>query len=170
MYKAKFRTAYLQREVVMDAIVVGNDALEVGELAVVSSYGENPVIVEAVTANDVPTALTEATHIMAQSDTTMEYGHVPVEYRDYKYSDEIKVSVAALANFKGFYANAAALAGISQPATGDTALVFVSDGVYEKYAYGSNAWADANVKVNTKKIAAFKIINEDDVIAYDVEA
>ena len=92
MYKAKFRTAYLQREVVMDAIVVGSDPLVVGELATVSHYGENPVVVQAVTANDVPTALTKATHIMAQSDTTMEYGHVPVEYRDYKYSDVVAAS------------------------------------------------------------------------------
>lgn len=170
MYKAKFRTAYLQREVVMDAIVVGSDPLVVGELATVSHYGENPVVVQAVTANDAPTALTEATHIMAQSDTTMEYGHVPVEYRDYKYSDNIKVSVAALANFKGFYPNVAALAGIAGAANNDTALVFKSEGIYTKYTYKTNAWASDNITVSVKKIAAFKIINADDVIAYDVEA
>ena len=170
MYKAKFRTAYLQREVVMDAIVVGSDPLVVGELATVSHYGENPVVVQAVTANDVPTALTKATHIMAQSDTTMEYGHVPVEYRDYKYSDSIKVSVAALAQFKGFYSNAAALAGISGAQNNDTALVFKSEGIYTKYTYKTNTWTSDNITVSVKKIAAFKIINEDDVIAYNVEA
>lgn len=31
------------------------------------------------------TSLAAATHIVAQSDQTLEYGHIPVENRDYKY-------------------------------------------------------------------------------------
>ena len=36
-----------------------------------------------------------ATHIVAQSDMTMEYGHVPVEERNYAYSDKVKVTAAS---------------------------------------------------------------------------
>ena len=39
--------------------------------------------------------LADATHLIAQSDMTMEYGHVPVENRDYKYSDEVAATIAA---------------------------------------------------------------------------
>ena len=28
-------------------------------------------------------------YIVAQSDQTMEYGHVPVEMRDYRYDDKV---------------------------------------------------------------------------------
>ena len=31
-------------------------------------------------------------YIIAQSDQTMGYGHVPVEDRDYRYSDEVKMN------------------------------------------------------------------------------
>ena len=80
--KAKFRTAYDQREVVIDAKVTAD--VTVGTLVKVT-YG-TPNTIAAATGKD------DATHIIAQSDMTMEYGHVPVENRDYKYSDVVKTS------------------------------------------------------------------------------
>lgn len=80
--KAKFRTAYDQREVVIDAKVTAD--VTVGTLVTVT-YG-TPNSIAAATTKDA------ATHIIAQSDVTMEYGHVPVENRDYKYSDVVKAS------------------------------------------------------------------------------
>ena len=82
MYKAKFKTAYDQREVVIDAKVTEN--VTVGTLVTVT-YG-TPNSIAPADSKDA------ATHIIAQSDMTMEYGHVPVEDRDYRYSDAVKAS------------------------------------------------------------------------------
>lgn len=82
---AHFKTAYLQREIVMD-VKVSKD-LKVGDLISVSVVGNEPD-----TAS--PAALADATHIIAQSDMTMEYGHVPVEYRDHRYSDKVAASTS----------------------------------------------------------------------------
>jgi hypothetical protein len=82
MYKAKFKTAYDQREIVLDAKVT--DELVVGALVTVT-FGTPNVVAEAA-------SVAAATHIVAQSDMTMEYGHVPVENRDYRYSDVVATS------------------------------------------------------------------------------
>ena len=82
--KAKFRTAYDQHEVVIDAKVTAD--VTVGTLVTVT-YG-TPNSIAAATTKDA------ATHIIAQSDVTMEYGHVPVENRDYRYSDVVKASTS----------------------------------------------------------------------------
>lgn len=89
MLKAKFKTAYGQREIPMDIAVVGSTDFEVGQLVkfVEAASGIPAHILTATTVK-------EATHIIAQSDMTMEYGHVPVEDRDYKYSPKVKVTAA----------------------------------------------------------------------------
>ena len=78
-YKGTFKTAYLQREIVVDAKVVS--IVIVWYLFFFFVY----FLSSEATAD-------AATHIIAQSDMTMEYGHVPVEYRDYKYSDVVAAS------------------------------------------------------------------------------
>ena len=90
MFKGKFKTAYDQRELPLDVAVVGTTNLHVGELVkyVAAASGKPAYIVAA-------TGLSDATHIIAQSDMTMEYGHVPVENRDYKYSDVVAANVSA---------------------------------------------------------------------------
>lgn len=135
---ASFKTAYLQRELVFDAAVKGDNV-----------YADTNVIPAAASAMDarkqatdttvvivrdlvkytpatttVPgyiervLSLADATHIVAQSDITLEYGHVPVENRDYRYFPVVN------ATFTGTVA--------------------------------------ANTPV--KKVALFKIFNKDDVI------
>lgn len=171
MFKAKFKTAYLQREIPEDAIVLGD--LVVGELVKITPATDVlPAIVEKLEAETVAAAKEEASHFMAQSDMTMGYGHVPVEYRDYRYSDEIKATVdlTSLGNsFRGVFENTSA---ITSPTSGDTALI-LEDGVLNKYAY-TNAWAkDTSYSVAlveaSKKVATFKITNIDDIVAYDGE-
>ena len=84
MLKAKFKTAYGQREIPMDLAVIGSAPLKVGQLVkFTDASGSVPAYISA------STTLAAATHIVAQSDMTMEYGHVPVENRDYAYSDEV---------------------------------------------------------------------------------
>ena len=79
MVKGKFKTAYDAREIVLDAKVTAE--LVVGQLVKLSSGA----LVAA-------TAKADATYMVAQSDMTMEYGHVPVENRNYAYSDKVAVS------------------------------------------------------------------------------
>lgn len=87
MYKAKFRTAYEQREIVMDVAVIGSDNLVVGQLVTLTAAsGSVPAYIASAQS------VSAATHIVAQSDMTMEYGHVPVEERNYAYSDKVNVT------------------------------------------------------------------------------
>ena len=170
MYKAKFKTAYLQREVPVDAVVVASDPMKLGAVAKVTFYEPDVAVVEAVTANNVDAAKTAMTHIIAQSDMTLEYGHVPVENRDYKYSDEVAASVAALANFDGFFASAQALSTSKGNGTsGHCALVKKSEGEYYKYTSNGTAYSNSNVVVKLKKVALFAIADKSDVIVYDGE-
>lgn len=84
MLKGKFKTAYLQREIPLDAAVAGDGDFKVGQLVtLVSANAGKPQYFKAADT------LAAATHIIAQSDMTMEYGHVPVENRDYRYSDVV---------------------------------------------------------------------------------
>lgn len=99
MAKGHFITAYLQREIPMDIAVkttdlTENGALEVGQLVkFVASTGTNiPAYIEAVNTLDA------ATHIIAQSDVTMNAGHVPIENRDYKYSNKILGTITSAAS------------------------------------------------------------------------
>lgn len=85
--RGEFKTAYLQHEVVETVAVVGD--MVVGQLV---TYVPATTTVQAYikTANNVD----DATHIIAQSDMTMEYGHVPVENRDYRYSEVVAKTTA----------------------------------------------------------------------------
>lgn len=97
MFKAKFKTAYLQREIPVEVAVIGSAALEVGQLVTLTpTNGTNPDYIAAAAGATEAAALGAATHIIAQSDMTMEYGHVPVEDRDYKYSPEVAATAASI--------------------------------------------------------------------------
>ena len=76
---AHFRTAYDQREIPVDAKVAAN--VKVGDMVVLAD--------DTITKT---TTLETATHIVAQSDMTLEYGHVPVEFRNYNYDPTVKAS------------------------------------------------------------------------------
>lgn len=85
---AHFKTAYLQREEWHDVDVVGSAPLKVGDCV---------QLVEAtasVAAYIQKSTFANATHIIAQSDQTISYGHVPVENRDYRYNPEVAVTLA----------------------------------------------------------------------------
>lgn len=98
MAKGHFITAYLQREIPMDIAVKTTAlteaaALTVGQLVqFVASTGSGvPAYIQAASG------LSDATHIIAQSDVTMNAGHVPVENRDYRYSDKVLGTITTAA-------------------------------------------------------------------------
>ena len=88
-----FKTAYLQHEVVEDVKVTAgkNQVLHVGDIVKITNGVLGLVLSASATqAKDVAfPALTTDMYIVAQSDQTMEYGHVPVEMRDYRYDNKV---------------------------------------------------------------------------------
>lgn len=99
MAKGHFITAYLQREIPMDIAVKTSALTETAALAVgdlvkfIASTGTNiPAYIEAATG------INDATHIIAQSDATINAGHVLVENRDYRYSDKVLGTITAAAS------------------------------------------------------------------------
>lgn len=84
-YKAQFKTAAGQKEVVLDCKVAADVAVgylckyDAAANSISASTSGTPV------AGDV---------IIAQSDMTMEYGHVPVENRDYRYNPKVAASTS----------------------------------------------------------------------------
>ena len=83
---AGFKTAYLQREIVMD-VQVAKD-LKVGDLIKVTAFEADGVTPKTVTASTAA----EATYIIAQSDMTMSRRDYTVH--EYDYSDKVAASVA----------------------------------------------------------------------------
>lgn len=88
-----FKTAYLQHEIVEDVKVTAgkNQVLHVGDIVKITNGVLGLVLsASATSASGVSfPALTTDMYIVAQSDQTMEYGHVPVEMRDYRYDDKV---------------------------------------------------------------------------------
>lgn len=88
-----FKTAYLQHEVVEDVKVTAgkSQVLHVGDIVKITNGVLGLVLsASAASASAVSfPALTTDMYIVAQSDQTMEYGHVPVEMRDYRYDDKV---------------------------------------------------------------------------------
>ena len=80
--KVYFKTALGQREIVLDAIVSGD--LAVGYLC---KYNPSTKALTASSADPV-----QGDYIIAQSDMTMEYGHVPVEFQDHRYDPKVAAS------------------------------------------------------------------------------
>ena len=109
--KASFKTAYLQREVVEDfepaatfpkTVDSGYDGkCHVGDVFYLSS-GEFTRRESASSAAAAKAAVAVGDYIIAQSDMTMGYGHVPVEDRDYRYSDEVKMTDGTVRKFALF--------------------------------------------------------------------
>ena len=88
-----FKTAYLQHEIVEDVKVTAgkNQVLHVGDIVKITNGVLGLVLSTSASAagSVVFPALTTDMYIVAQSDQTMEYGHVPVEMRDYRYDDKV---------------------------------------------------------------------------------
>lgn len=80
-YKAHFKTALGQREIVLDCKVSAD--VIVGELCTYANDTLTPSVSGTAAVGN---------YIIAQSDMTMEYGHVPVENRDYRYDNKVKAS------------------------------------------------------------------------------
>lgn len=161
MYLGSFRTAYLQREVPEDVVVQSDGHLVVGQMVKLANH-----TITTLSAGTVPAARDEATHIVAQSDMTMEYGHVPVEDRDYRYSPNVKGTIlptSAAVNFLGAYET---LQDAPTAAAGnkDKHILVLADGKVYTNTLGSAWAASSTVTAKVKKVALFKIINKDDVI------
>lgn len=96
--QANFKTAYLQRELPVDAKAASPLELHVGDV-VSGTIGTDGVYTLAARSNaaeaTAKSSVAVGDYIVAQSDMTMEYGHVPVENRDYRYDDKVSMSTTA---------------------------------------------------------------------------
>lgn len=96
--QANFKTAYLQREITVDAKAASSLELHVGDV-VSGTTGADGVVTIAARSNaaeaTAKSSVALGDYIIAQSDMTMEYGHVPVENRDYRYDDKVSMSTTA---------------------------------------------------------------------------
>ena len=96
--QANFKTAYLQREIAVDAKSASPLELHVGDV-VSGTVGADGVLTIAARSNAVEatakSSVAVGDYIVAQSDMTMEYGHVPVENRDYRYNDKVSMGTSA---------------------------------------------------------------------------
>ena len=96
--QANFKTAYLQRELPVDAKAASPIELHVGDV-VSGTIGADGVYTLAARSNAVEatakSSVAVGDYIVAQSDMTMEYGHVPVENRDYRYNDKVSIGTSA---------------------------------------------------------------------------
>lgn len=166
-YKASFVTGYLQREIPVDAALIHGDGLAVGDLVkYVPATATTVAYVVPVTSNDATAALEEATHIIAQSDMSLEYGHIPVEYCDHRYSPIVKCTVTpgtAGAHVHGVCDTVANLSTkYPAAAVNDVAYVLADGKVYKK---GSSSWSvDSAATVEVKKMALFAITDKQDII------
>ena len=94
-YKAQFKTALGQHEIVLDTKVTAD--MVVGQVCKYTA-GATPETSSLAPATDTDTdtyTLAAGDYIVAQSDMTMEYGHVPVENRDYRYVPKVAASATA---------------------------------------------------------------------------
>ena len=96
--QANFKTAYLQRELPVDAKSSSPLELHVGDV-VSGTVGADGVLTIAARSNaaeaTAKSSVAVGDYIVAQSDMTMEYGHVPVENRDYRYDDKVSMNTTA---------------------------------------------------------------------------
>lgn len=182
MYRGRFKTAYLQREVPEVVAVLSNDNLMVGCLVRYSAAGTNSIAyIEPVTANSVKEALAEATHMIAQADVTMSvlkggsYDHVPVELQDYRYNNVLAKTVTIGTAGKKFLGTAATVAELktkfASATEGDAAYVEADGNVYKAPSGGgSGTWVeDTGAKIDSKRVAMFALIDKNDVEVIDVE-
>lgn len=107
---ANFKTAYLQREIIEDLAVKAT--VQTDPAAGMATRKTTPASLVVVMVGDLvkltPATATvpayierviskaTATHIVAQSDMTLEYGHVPVENRDYRYLPIVNGTAASV--------------------------------------------------------------------------
>lgn len=86
MVKAKFKTGYLQRELVVDTQVAAD--MVVGTVVTLSGTGDSTKI----TAVADSTAPANTHYIVAQSDMTMNRRDFATEKYEYEYVDKVKAS------------------------------------------------------------------------------
>lgn len=104
---AEFKTAYLQRVLPVDVVVVGSvnegtkvtsanrkDAIMRGDFVVFKpANGDTPAYIEKATAAQL--AAQAATHIVALSDLALEGRYVRTDLRDYSVSDLVGANKSA---------------------------------------------------------------------------
>ena len=124
---ADFKTAYLQREVVLDVVPSASFSATVGQVFSMSGNVPIPLAVDSSAASAAgaydlaKSAVAIGMYIIAQGDQTMEYGHVPVENADYRYSPSLTFAASTPKKVAAFMITNLADLNIAAPAVSYTA-------------------------------------------------
>lgn len=119
---ADFKTAYLQREVVLDVMPAASFSATVGQVFSMSGNVPTLLAVDVSAASaagataSAKAAVAVGMYIIAQGDQTMEYGHVPVEYTDYKYNPAVNFAASTPKKVAAFMITNLADINIDAPA------------------------------------------------------
>lgn len=190
---AAFKTAYLQRAVALDVLVDATKQVDdASNTALAKAFAVRQAAADALTAvkvGDLVTlstgsvnsikrtlSLAAATHMVAQSDNTMEMGHIPVENRDYRYFPMVNgTGVINLVTANVAWAASGAYdVGYIIKNTGEAAVtVATSSGATQEIDVGE-IWSVTSKTGSTaitvalvedvKKVNLYKIVNKDDVL------
>lgn len=158
-YFAEFKTGYDQREIPMLAFVddISTSYMQVGQMVKVEQG-----VVKTLSASTEIEALKEATHIIAQSDMTLERGHAPIEYGDYRYSNKVAGTVETKGKVSGVYDTKL---NFPAAASENSAYVAYAEDENKVYKSSGTVWTeDTSGKSFVKCVALFKIIDKDDLI------
>ena len=82
----------------LDVVPIASGTMKVGQVFSMSGTDPVPLVLASqASASDAETgvvaSIATGMYIVAQGDQTMEYGHVPVEYADYRYSPNVALAV-----------------------------------------------------------------------------
>ena len=190
---ASFKTAYEQKtdllDVAVNATVETDDA---SNTALAKAFAVRQTAPEALTAlkvgdlvalssGSVPSikrtlSLAAATHLVAQSDNTLEYGHIPVENRDYRYFPMVNGTgiINSLSANAAWAASGDYVVGriIKNDSTSDitvaksaSATETIAPGeVWSVVAKTGTTSITLALFTDVKKVSLYKIVNKEDIL------
>lgn len=82
--KYGFRTGYNQRSIMLSGVTVARASADTGYNNTGIEIGQ-VMTLSGTTLTEKTSGVAIGDYIIAQSDETVGYGHIPVENRDYKY-------------------------------------------------------------------------------------
>lgn len=190
---AAFKTAYLQRALALDVAVDATAQVDdASNTALAKAFAVRQAAPEALTAVKVgdlvvlsagsvnsikrTLSLAAATHMVAQSDNTMENGHIPVENRDYRYFPMVNgtgVINSLTANVAWNASSDYAVGRIIKNNGTENITVATATATTKTIAPGEVWYVSAKVAstsitlskfITVKKVNLYKIVNKEDIL------
>lgn len=190
---AAFKTGYLQRALTLDVAVDATAQVDdASNTALAKAFAVRQATPEALTAVKVgdlvvlstgsvnsikrTLSLASATHMVAQSDNTMENGHIPVENRDYRYYPMVNGTgvINSLSSNVAWAASGDYAIGDIIKNTGSSDITVATTSSATKTIAPGEVWyvsakvASTSITLSkftkVKKVNLYKIVNKEDIL------